>query len=79
MAEGDAALTAGITLSPVLGRYAREIGERILAPIIRNAEVLAAIRGHHERLDGKGYPTASRGPTSRSWRESSPSRTATTP
>jgi putative nucleotidyltransferase with HDIG domain len=32
------------------------IGERILRPIIRNRDVLAAIRGHHERLDGNGYP-----------------------
>ncbi len=32
------------------------IGERILKPILRNAEVLAGIRGHHERLDGTGYP-----------------------
>lgn len=32
------------------------IGEHILAPIIRNRAVLAAIRGHHERLDGGGYP-----------------------
>src|SRR5207253_1725599 len=32
------------------------IGERILSPIIRNPEVLAGIRGHHERLDGAGYP-----------------------
>ena len=31
-------------------------GERILAPIIRNRAVLAGIRGHHERVDGKGYP-----------------------
>jgi putative nucleotidyltransferase with HDIG domain len=31
-------------------------GERILSPIIKNRAVLAAIRGHHERLDGKGYP-----------------------
>jgi response regulator RpfG family c-di-GMP phosphodiesterase len=37
------------------------IGERILAPIIRNREVLAAIRGHHERLDGTGYPDGLRG------------------
>src|SRR5262249_38700173 len=29
---------------------------RILRPIIRNRDVLAAIRGHHERLDGNGYP-----------------------
>jgi response regulator RpfG family c-di-GMP phosphodiesterase len=32
------------------------IGERILAPIVRSREVLAGIRGHHERLDGSGYP-----------------------
>jgi response regulator RpfG family c-di-GMP phosphodiesterase len=32
------------------------IGERILTPIVRSREVLAAIRGHHERLDGSGYP-----------------------
>ena len=32
------------------------IGERILTPILRNPEVLAGIRGHHERLDGTGYP-----------------------
>jgi response regulator RpfG family c-di-GMP phosphodiesterase len=36
-------------------------GERILTPIIRNREVLAGIRGHHERLDGKGYPDGLRG------------------
>jgi response regulator RpfG family c-di-GMP phosphodiesterase len=32
------------------------IGERILTPIIRSRTVLAAIRGHHERFDGFGYP-----------------------
>jgi response regulator RpfG family c-di-GMP phosphodiesterase len=32
------------------------IGERILKPIIRQREVLAAVRSHHERLDGGGYP-----------------------
>lgn len=32
------------------------VGERILKPIIRNREVLSAIRGHHERFDGAGYP-----------------------
>lgn len=37
------------------------IGERILSPIIRNREVLAAVRGHHERLDGSGYPDGLRG------------------
>jgi putative nucleotidyltransferase with HDIG domain len=33
-----------------------EMGEHILAPIVRNKDVLAAIRGHHERIDGSGYP-----------------------
>jgi len=33
-----------------------EVGERILTPIVRSRAVLAAIRGHHERLDGSGYP-----------------------
>jgi response regulator RpfG family c-di-GMP phosphodiesterase len=37
------------------------VGERILAPVVRNREVLAAIRGHHERLDGTGYPDGLRG------------------
>ncbi len=32
------------------------IGERILKPIIRNRLVLSAIRSHHERFDGTGYP-----------------------
>jgi response regulator RpfG family c-di-GMP phosphodiesterase len=32
------------------------IGERILAPIIRSTAILSAIRGHHERPDGTGYP-----------------------
>ncbi len=32
------------------------VGERILRPIIRNRVVLAAIRSHHERFDGAGYP-----------------------
>jgi putative two-component system response regulator len=32
------------------------IGERILSPVLHNREVLAAIRHHHERIDGRGYP-----------------------
>jgi len=32
------------------------IGEEIIRPIVRNRAVLAAIRGHHERIDGDGYP-----------------------
>jgi putative two-component system response regulator len=37
------------------------IGERILTPVVRNHTILAAIRGHHERLDGGGYPDGLRG------------------
>jgi response regulator RpfG family c-di-GMP phosphodiesterase len=37
------------------------IGERILTPIIKSRSVLAAIRGHHERFDGQGYPDRLRG------------------
>ena len=33
-----------------------EIGERILSPIIEDAEILEMVRHHHERYDGKGYP-----------------------
>jgi response regulator RpfG family c-di-GMP phosphodiesterase len=38
------------------------IGERILTPIIRSRALLAAIRGHHERWDGGGYPDGLAGP-----------------
>ena len=37
------------------------IGERILRSIIRNRHVLSAIRGHHERMDGTGYPDGLKG------------------
>src|SRR5262245_18667164 len=37
------------------------IGERILSPIIHSPDVLQAIRGHHERYDGSGYPDGLRG------------------
>jgi cyclic di-GMP phosphodiesterase len=37
------------------------ISERILTPIIRSKEVLAAIRHHHERFDGAGYPDGLKG------------------
>jgi HD-GYP domain-containing protein (c-di-GMP phosphodiesterase class II) len=40
----------------ILVRKHPVIGERILAPIIRSRGVRAAIRGHHERFDGLGYP-----------------------
>ncbi len=32
------------------------VGERILRPIIRNRMVLSAIRSHHEKFGGGGYP-----------------------
>lgn len=32
------------------------IGEDILRPVLLNSEMLAIIRGHHERYDGNGYP-----------------------
>jgi putative two-component system response regulator len=46
-------------LTPAEEAVVREhpvVGERILTPIIRSRAVLAAIRGHHERWDGGGYP-----------------------
>lgn len=33
-----------------------EIGAQILAPLTHLAEVLACVRSHHERWDGRGYP-----------------------
>ncbi len=38
------------------------IGERILSRVVRNREILAAVRGHHEKMDGSGYPDGLRGP-----------------
>jgi HD-GYP domain-containing protein (c-di-GMP phosphodiesterase class II) len=32
------------------------LGERLLATFISSTAVLAAVRGHHERFDGGGYP-----------------------
>ncbi len=36
-------------------------GERLLTRLISNPAILAAIRGHHERFDGSGYPDSLRG------------------
>lgn len=32
------------------------VGEAMLAPLNPNEHLLSAVRGHHERWDGKGYP-----------------------
>ena len=32
------------------------LGERLVQPLLPNQEVLAGIRHHHERIDGRGYP-----------------------
>jgi response regulator RpfG family c-di-GMP phosphodiesterase len=37
------------------------IGERVLRPVIRSQEILQAVRGHHERYDGGGYPDGLKG------------------
>ncbi len=37
------------------------IGEDILKPVLAKEEMLAIVRGHHERFDGKGYPDQLRG------------------
>ena len=34
------------------------LGEQILKPILNDPQMLAVIRNHHERQDGKGYPDA---------------------
>ena len=33
-----------------------ELGERILAPIVEDREIMDMVRHHHERYDGRGYP-----------------------
>ena len=37
------------------------LGERLLAHILDQADVLAIVRSHHERWDGAGYPDGKRG------------------
>jgi len=39
-----------------------EVGERILRPISSLSAVLPAVRSHHERWDGRGYPDGIAGP-----------------
>jgi HD-GYP domain-containing protein (c-di-GMP phosphodiesterase class II) len=33
-----------------------ELGEHILTPIVEDEQILRAVRHHHERYDGTGYP-----------------------
>jgi response regulator RpfG family c-di-GMP phosphodiesterase len=64
VAVPDAILNKPTSLTPEEFDVVRQhptTGERILAPVVRNCTVLAAIRGHHERLDGSGYPDKLRG------------------
>jgi putative two-component system response regulator len=42
-------------------RLHSETGERILIPIVDDEEILKAVRHHHERYDGWGYPDGLRG------------------
>jgi len=37
------------------------LGERLLARIVQQPDVLAVVRSHHERWDGRGYPDGKRG------------------
>lgn len=38
-----------------------DVSERILEPVVRDRDVLAIVRHHHERFDGKGYPDGLKG------------------
>jgi len=38
------------------------LGDQILKPILTDLQMLAIIRNHHERQDGKGYPDGLKGP-----------------
>lgn len=37
------------------------IGEKILRPVLKDERMLHAVRGHHERYDGTGYPDRLKG------------------
>lgn len=40
-------------------RYVRQhaaVGERLVAPLVNDPLILSAVRHHHERFDGTGYP-----------------------
>jgi len=42
-------------------RLHSETGEHILKPIVEDKEILKAVRHHHERYDGAGYPDGLKG------------------
>jgi putative two-component system response regulator len=42
-------------------RLHSQAGERILKPIVDDEEILKAVRHHHERYDGTGYPDGLKG------------------
>ncbi len=42
-------------------RLHSETGEHILTPIVGDEEILKAVRHHHERYDGNGYPDGLKG------------------
>jgi putative two-component system response regulator len=42
-------------------RLHSQTGERILKPIVGDEEILKAVRHHHERYDGTGYPDGLKG------------------
>jgi HD-GYP domain-containing protein (c-di-GMP phosphodiesterase class II) len=66
---GKVALPADILCKPgpltpdelALVRRHPELGEALLTPWIPDVAVLAAVRSHHERFDGAGYPDGLRG------------------
>jgi putative two-component system response regulator len=60
----DAVLNKAARLEPAeleLIRQHAEAGSRILAPLVDDPQVVGAVRSHHERWDGGGYPDGLRG------------------
>jgi len=64
MRVGPMILRKGSSLTYEEGDIIHEhpaIGENILKPVSIDKDILAVIRGHHERYDGKGYPDKLKG------------------